>query len=47
MNLNTTDLEEFMKTVFRIFNKRDPIKRKYIRAKESPFMTKDLGKDPN
>ena len=47
MNLNTTDLEEFMKTVFRIFNKRDPSKRKYIRANEALFMTKDLGKDPN
>ena len=44
MNLNTTDLEGFMKTVFRIFNKHDPIKRKYIRANESPFMTKDLYK---
>ena len=44
MNLNTTDLEGFMKTVFRIFNKHAPIKRKYIRAKEALFMTKDLHK---
>ena len=28
MNLNTTDLEGFMKTVFHIFNKHAPIKRK-------------------
>ena len=42
MNLNTTDLEGFMKTVFHIFNKHAPIKRKYIRANEAPFMSKDL-----
>ena len=33
-----------MKTVFHIFNKHAPIKRKYIRANEAPFMTKDLHK---
>ena len=44
MNLNITDLEGFMKTVFHIFNKLAPIKRKYIRANESPFMTEDLHK---
>ena len=44
MNLNTTDLERFMKTVFHIFNKHAPIKRKHIRANEAPFMTKDLHK---
>ena len=44
MNLNTTDPEGFMKTVFHIFNKHAPIKRKYIRANEAPFMTKDLHK---
>ena len=42
MNLNTTDMEGFMKTVFHIFNKDAPIKRKYIRANEAPFMTKPL-----
>ena len=31
-----------MKTVFHIFNKHAPIKRKYIRANEAPFMSKDL-----
>ena len=40
MTLNTTDMEGFMKTVFHIFNKHAPIKRKYIRANEVPFMTK-------
>ena len=42
MNLNTTDMEGFMKTVFHIFNKDAPINRKYIRANEAPFMTKPL-----
>ena len=42
INLNTTGLEGFMKTVSRIFNKHAPIKRKYTRAYEAPFMTKDL-----
>ena len=44
MNLNATDLEGFMKTVFRIFIKHAPIKRKYFRVIEAPFMTKDLHK---
>ena len=44
MNLNTTDLEVFMKTVCHIFNKHSPIKRKQSRANEAPFMTKDLHK---
>ena len=44
MSLNTIDLEGFMKTLFYIFNKHAPIKRKYIRANEAPFMTKDLHK---
>ena len=44
MNLNTTDLKGFMKKVFHIFNKHAPIIRKFIRANEGPFMTKDLHK---
>ena len=44
MNLNTTDLEGFMKTVFHIFNKHAPIKRKYIHTNNVPFMTKELHK---
>ena len=31
-----------MTTVFHIFNKQVPIKRKHIRGNEAPFMTKDL-----
>ena len=42
MNLNTTYLEGFMKTVFHRSNKHALIKRKYTRANEAPFMTKDL-----
>ena len=44
MNLNTTDLEGLMKTEFHIFNKHAPIKRKYIRANEAPFIAKDFHK---
>ena len=44
INLNTTDLEGFMKTVFHIINKHAPIKRKYVRTNEASFMTKDLHK---
>ena len=43
-NLNATDLEGFMKTVFYIFNKHAPIERKLICANEATFMTKDLHK---
>ena len=42
VNLNATHLEGFMKTLFHIFNKYAPIKRKYIRANEALFMAKDL-----
>ena len=44
MNLNITDLEGFIKTVFHIFNKHVPIKGKYIPANETLFMTKHLYK---
>ena len=33
-----------METVFCIFDKHVPIKRKYVRASEAPFMTKELHK---
>ena len=42
MNLNTTDVERFVKIVIHIFKKHAPIKRKYIRANEASFMSKDL-----
>ena len=44
MNLNATDLEGAMKTVFRIFNKHAPIKRTYIRVIVALSMTKGLHK---
>ena len=44
MNLNAAHVGGFMKTVFRIFIKHAPIKRKYFRVIEAPFMTKDLHK---
>ena len=38
------NLKCFKETVFCIFNKHAPIKRKYVRAKKAPFMTKELHK---
>ena len=32
----------FKDSVFHIFNKHSPIKKKYFRANEAPFMTKEL-----
>ena len=43
-NFNTADLKTFKETVFCIFNKHAPTKRKYVRANEAPFMTKELHK---
>ena len=43
-NFNYTDLRTFKETVFNIFSKYAPIKRKYVRANEAPFMTKELHK---
>ena len=42
--LTQANLENFMETVFCIFDKHVPIKRKYVRASEAPFMTKELHK---
>ena len=44
MDLRTSDLEGFMKTVSCVFNKHAPSKRKCIRANETPFMTTELHK---
>ena len=38
------NLKCLKETVFCIFNKHAPIKRKYVRANEAPFMTKELHK---
>ena len=37
-------MRTFKETVFNIFNKYAPIKKKYVRANEAPFMTKELPK---
>ena len=39
-NFYCTDLRTSKETVFSIFNKYAPIKRKYVRANEAPVMTK-------
>ena len=36
------DLDFFKGSIFHIFNKHGPIKKKYFRANEAPFMTKEL-----
>ena len=43
-DFGASDLESFKNTIFCIFNKHVPIKRKYIRANEAPFMTKKMHK---
>ena len=41
---DTKDINSFMETILSVFNKYAPIKKKYIRANEAPFMTKNLRK---
>ena len=41
---NTADLKTFKETVFCIFNKYAPMKRKYVRVNKALFMTKELHK---
>ena len=43
-NFNYTDLRTFKETIFNTFSKYAPIKRKYVRANEAPFMTTELHK---
>ena len=43
-NFDYTDLRTFKETVFHIFNKYAPVKKKYVRANEAPFTTKKLHK---
>ena len=42
---DTNDINSFKETILSVFNKCDPIKKKYIRANEAPFMTKNLHKE--
>ena len=41
-SLNETDLGLFKEFIFCIFNKHAPIRKKYLRKNEAPFMTKEL-----
>ena len=41
-SLNETDLGLFKETIFCIFNNHAPIRKKYLRANEASFMTKEL-----
>ena len=40
-SLNETDLGLFKESIFCIFNKHAPIRKKYLRANEAPFITKE------
>ena len=39
------DVSNFKETIFNIFDKHAPIKQKYLRANEAPFMTKELHRE--
>ena len=39
------DVSNFKETIFNTFDKHAPIKQKYLRANEAPFMTKELHKE--
>lgn len=43
-DFSSSDLEGFKNTITYVLNKREPNKRKYIRANEAPFITKELHK---
>ena len=40
-----SDVSNFKETLFNIFDKHAPIKQKYLRANEAPFMTKELHRE--
>ena len=39
------DVRNFKETIYDIFDKHAPIKQKYLRANEAPFMTKELHRE--
>ena len=41
-SLNETNLGVFTESIFCIFNKHAPIRKRYLRANEAPFMTKEF-----
>ena len=42
---DTNDINSYKEIILSVFNKYAQIKRKYIRANEAPFMTKNLHKE--
>ena len=42
---DTKDINSFKETILSVFNNFAPIKKKYIRANEAPFRTKNLHKE--
>ena len=45
IDLNEISNDDYMSLLMRILNKHAPLKTKYIRANEQPFMTKELRKE--
>ena len=41
---NMDNFDMYKSTIFNIFNRHVPVKKKYIRANEAPFMSKDFTK---
>ena len=39
------DVSNFKETMFNIFDKHPPMKQKYLRANETPFITKELHRE--
>ena len=39
------DVSNFKEKIFNVFDKHAPIKQKYLRANEAPFMTKQLHRE--
>ena len=39
------DVSNFKETMFNIFDKHAPMKQKYLRANEAPFITKELHRE--
>ena len=39
------DVSNFKETILNVFDKHAPVKQKYLRASEVPFMTKELHRE--
>ena len=42
---NFKDVRNLKETIFNVFDKHVPIKQKYLRVNEAPFMTKELHRE--